>query len=319
MKLPILMSLTLAFAAKTFAAEPEADEAAELAKKLNNPISNLISVPFQSNWDFKMGPTNEGYKYTLNIQPVIPISIGKDWNLILRTILPVISQTDVYYVDVPPFPGVPKKILDQYPPSERGAVENAGRKLYNQAVRNHPQNRSQSGLGNTTQSFFLSPKEPWNGIIWGVGPVGYYPTATNSQLGPEKWGLGPTFVVLAQPGNWTIGMLANQIWSLGGDSNEQNINAAYLQPFINYTTKTHTSFIVNTESTYDWENSQWTVPINVSIQQVFKIGAQPMALQLGWRYYATSPSGGPEWGIRVNLTFLFPTGKHEAPEAPSPK
>ena len=249
----------------------EAAEADDLAKKLNNPISSLISVPFQSNWDFNIGPT-DGQRYTLNIQPVIPLSISKNWNLIIRTILPVISQNNVF--------------------------GNSG---------------TQSGLGNTTQSFFLSPKASWNGVIWGLGPVGYYPTNTDSLLGPDKWGLGPTLVALVQPGQWTIGILANQIWSVGGSHNDQNISSTFLQPFIVYTTKSHTSFSLNTESTYDWENSQWTVPLNLAVQQVFKIGKQPMALQIGGRYYAAAPSGGADWGLRVNFTLLFPTGKHPEP------
>jgi hypothetical protein len=92
----------------------------------------------------------------------------------------------------------------------------------------------------------------------------------------------------------------------------------FLQPFIVYTLKTHTSFALNTETTYDWENGQWTVPINLMVQQVFKIGKQPMALQIGGRYYAESPRGGAEWGIRVNFTLLFPE-KHVAPEPSSYK
>jgi hypothetical protein len=282
--------LALAFTSTAFAAPPvthtastsapESDDdkqADELAKQLNNPVASLISVPFQSNWDFGLGD-GSGQRFTLNIQPVIPISISEDWNLILRTIVPVMDQSGAY----------------------------------------GPTSGSQSGLGNTTQSFFLSPKKPGpGGIIWGLGPVGYYPTATNSLLGPEKWGTGPTFVALAQPGNWTVGVLANQIWSLGGDRNEPDVNSMFLQPFIVYTTKTHTSFALNTESTYDWMNHQWTVPINVMLQQVFKIGRQPMALQVGWRYYAEKPSGGPDWGIRVNFTLLFPTGKHETASSSS--
>jgi hypothetical protein len=112
-----------------------------------------------------------------------------------------------------------------------------------------------------------------------------------------------------QPGQWTIGVLANQIWSVGGSHNDQNISAMFLQPFIVYTTKSHTSFALNTESTYDWETSQWTVPLNLTIQQVFKIGKQPMALQIGGRYYAAAPSGGADWGLRVNFTLLFPTAE----------
>lgn len=65
------------------------DQQAELAKKLSNPVASLISVPLQSNWDFGIGP-DSAMQYTVNIQPVIPFSISKDWNLITRTIMPVI-------------------------------------------------------------------------------------------------------------------------------------------------------------------------------------------------------------------------------------
>ena len=62
---------------------------------------------------------------------------------------------------------------------------------------------------------------------------------------------------------------------------------------------------MNTESAYDWERSQWNVPINVFAQQLLKAGKQPFALQLGYRYYAEGPSGGPEWGLRFQVQFLF--------------
>src|SRR6266496_4573952 len=78
------------------AQEAAPDQAAELAKKLANPVASLISVPLQSNFDFRIGQSDEGWRYTLNIQPVIPISIGRDWNLIVRTIIPYIHQEDVF-------------------------------------------------------------------------------------------------------------------------------------------------------------------------------------------------------------------------------
>ena len=185
---------------------PKEDQAAELAMELANPIASLISVPFQANMDYGMGPTNNGQRFTLNFQPVIPISISKDWNLILRTIVPMIDQKDIVYQDV--------------------------------HIEGQPaQNRSQSGLGDTVQSFFFSPKEPgYGGLIWGVGPVLLYPTATHPFLGSGKWGAGPTAVALVQKNGWTVGALANQIWSTGGEDSRSEISATYLQPFVAYTT-----------------------------------------------------------------------------------
>ena len=310
MKTIIALSL-LALSPCVRAAEESSDQAAELAKQLSNPVASLISVPFQANYDFHMGPTNKGSKFTLNIQPVVPISLSKDWNLIVRTILPYISQHDVFYRDIPRFPGLPDRVLKDIPPSLRDDAEKLARRVYDQQVKKHPQNRSQDGLGDTTQSFFLSPKEPGpGGIIWGLGPVIYYPTATNDLLGGGKWGLGPTLVALKQTGGWTYGVLANQIWSVAGDSSRDNISALFLQPFVSYTTKTHTSFTLNAESTYNWEDSQWTVPLNAMVSQILKIGKQPISIQLGGRYYAEGPSGAPDWGVRLNFTLLYPMAKH---------
>jgi len=239
------------------------DEKAELAKKLQNPIASLVSVPVQNNWDFGIGPA-DAMRYTANIQPVTPFSISTDWNLIVRTIIPVI------YAEEP--------------------VKGFGNKF---------------GLGDITQSFFFSPKEPVGGWILGAGPVALWPTETDSALGTGKWGAGPTVVALRQDHAWTYGILANQIWSYAGWG-DQNVNATFLQPFVGYTTKTLTTFTVNTESTYDWQARQWTVPINFMVQQLVKIGKLPIAFQLGYRYYADKPNGGPDWGLRFTITFLFP-------------
>ena len=86
----------------------------------------------------------------------------------------------------------------------------------------------------------------------------------------------------------------------------QEVNATFLQPFLTYTTGTHTTFSLNTESSYDWENSQWTVPINLGVSQLLKIGGSPIQFQLGGRYYAETPDNGPDWGLRFTVTFLWP-------------
>ncbi len=246
--------------------QAQGESQAELAKKLQNPVANLISVPFQSNWDFGNGQHDrDAMRYTLNVQPVIPISLSNDWNLIIRTIVPFIhAEATVAGGD------------------------------------------SHGGTGDIVQSFFLSPAEPLAGWIIGAGPVFLYPSASDTALGGEKWGAGPTAVVLRQDSGWTYGILANHIESFAGNDSRDHVSATFMQPFLTYTTKTFTTLGLNSESTYDWEHTQWTVPINVSVSQLLKIGGQPVQLSLGGRYFAERPIGGPDWGIRFNVTFLFP-------------
>jgi hypothetical protein len=113
-------------------------------------------------------------------------------------------------------------------------------------------------------------------------------------------------VILKQQGPWSYGVLANHIWSFAGESGRDDVNRTFLQPFASYTTKTFTTFGLNSESSYEWSRSQWTGPINATVQQLLKVGGQPIAFQLGGRYYAEGPSGAPEWGLRFSITFLFP-------------
>ena len=243
----------------------EKAKAAELAKATQNPIASLISVPLQNNFDWGGGPNGDGFQYKLNVQPVIPVSLSEDWNVISRTILPYVYQEEVIGTS------------------------------------------SQSGLADTVQSFFFSPVKPApGGWIWGAGPVLQIPTATDDRLGEEKWGAGPTGVALKQQGPWTYGLLFNHVWSFAGEGGRADVNRTFLEPFVSYTTKTFTSFAVNTESNYDWEHGQWLVPVNMAVQQLLKVGKQPIALQVGGRYYAQGPSGAPEWGLRFQLTLLFP-------------
>ena len=112
-------------------------------------------------------------------------------------------------------------------------------------------------------------------------------------------------MLLKQDSGWTYGVLAHHIWSYAGESSRADVSATF-QPFLTYTTKKFTSFGVNTESTYDWENHQWTVPLNLSVSQLLKVSKQPISRAIGFKYYADGPSGGPDWGLRFTVSFLFP-------------
>ena len=241
-----------------------AEAAQQMAKDLSNPISSMISVPFQENIDFDVGP-NEGVKHTLNFQPVVPFALNGDLNLIVRTIVPIIHQDDVL-----------------------------------------ARSSKQFGLGDTTQSFFFSPSRPTaGGIIWGAGPVFLYPTGTSSSLGSEKWGAGLTVVALKQSGPNTFGILANHIWSIGGDESRPDISSTFLQPFFAHTTPKALTISLNAESSYDWKAEQWIVPINATVTQLTHIGRQPISVGGGLRYYVETPAAGPDWGVRFIATLLF--------------
>jgi hypothetical protein len=114
-------------------------------------------------------------------------------------------------------------------------------------------------------------------------------------------------VVLKQSNGWTRGVLANHIWSFAGDDDRADVNATFLQPFLTYTTATQWTFAVNTESSYDWEAEQWSVPVNANASKLLRFGGQLVSLGGGVRYWLDSPDSGAEgFGVRMTVTLLFP-------------
>lgn len=242
-------------------------QAAELAKQLSNPIASLISVPFQCNWDEGLGTNDEGRRFLMNFQPVMPFHLNDEWNLIARVIMPFLAQP---------------------------ALVEGGQPT--------------SGLGDFLVSGFFSPVR--GGITWGIGPVLSLPVSSDPVLGSGKYSLGPTAVVLKQVGPWTVGGLANHLWSVGGDAGRRDVSQTFLQPFLAYG-KSGWTLSLNTESAANWKadkGQKWTVPINGMISKVTRLGNRPISLQLGPRFYVESPDAGPTWGFRAALTLIFPAG-----------
>jgi len=268
MKAKLLTTLTVAGLMVTGLCGPAAYSAEDdLAKAAQNPIANMISLPLQNNTNFNFGP-EEKTQNILNIQPVWPFSVGDNWNLITRTILPVTSQ-----------PGT-------LPGQDR-----------------------ENGLGDASFTAFLSPKKAgkWT---WGVGPVALFPTATDERLGADKWGLGPSFVALTMPGNWVVGSLISNIWSVSG-SGEQDINLFTWQYFVNYNIPDSGGWYLSSApiNTANWEadsSNQWTIPIGGGAGRVFKIGSQPVNIQAQAFYNVEKPEFASDWQLRLQLQFLFP-------------
>ena len=237
---------------------------ADLQKQIQNPVADLISLPFQNNVDFGIGP-DDRTRNTLNIQPVIPFSINENINLITRTILPVISQPV-------------------------GA------------------NDSEFGIGDTNLSLFLTSAKPKKTIV-GYGLAVGLPTATDPVLGTGKWTAGPSIVVLVQPGNWTIGGLAQNAWSFAGQSDRANVNLFYSQIFV--VKNLANGWYVNSAPiiTANWEASsdnQWTVPLGAGAGKLFKAGKLPINAQVGYYYNVVTPDFGPTSQLRFQVVLLFP-------------
>ncbi len=244
-----------------------------LRKAAQNPIASLISVPVQNNNNFGIGPDGR-IQDILNIQPVIPARLNEHWNLISRIITPIIYQPTI-----------------SAPVSEGGS----------------PVNQGAYGFGDLNPSFFLSPGKPGK-LIWGVGAALVLPTATNPILGQGKWSAGPTVVLLAQPGKWTLGALVNNVFSFAGQSSRADVNQMVFQYFINYNLKKGYFITWQPTLTANWEvnDGRWVVPYGGGIGRIMKLGYQPVNLTAQVYGNAVHPPGTSPWGLRLQIAFLFP-------------
>jgi hypothetical protein len=244
--------------------------AEDLARLAQNPVGNLISVPFQNNTNFNVGPQS-GTQNILNIQPVIPVTLNKDWNLITRTIVPLVWQ--------------PEFLPGQGDTFGLGDIQLSGMV-----------SPAEPGPG---------------GLIWGAGAIAQLPTHTSDELGNKNWGLGPQVVALRmEKGSpWVYGVLVNNVWSLSGSKQGGSYNNFLLQPIVNYNFPggLYINSVPIITANWEAESSQrWTVPLGGGIGKIFHLGNLPVNTQLGVYYNVVHPDNGANWQLRLQVQFMFP-------------
>ena len=244
--------------------------AEELARIAQNPVGAMVSVPLQNNTNFSTGPLS-GTQNVLNIQPVIPVTINQHWNLITRTIVPLIWQPEFVPGQGSSFGLGDIQLSGMVSPAEPGA----------------------------------------GGLIWGLGAIAQLPTNTGDELGNKNWGLGPQGVVLrlAKGSPWVYGALVNNVWSLSGSKQGGSYSNFLLQPFVNYNFPGGLYLNSVPIITANWKadgGQQWTVPLGLGVGKIFHLGKLPVNTQLGGYYNVVKPDDAANWQLRLQLQFMFP-------------
>jgi len=240
------------------------DKATELAKKTQNPVADLVTVPFQFNWNSGGGLGDRTY-FLLNVQPVLPIKVSPKWNLISRTIVPLAN-----------YPG--------------------------------PAGTRFGGFGDIQEQLYFTPAKA-GGLIWGLGPMFSFPTATSAPLETGTWAMGVGGVVIKMTGPWVIGALAQQYWPVADDGGDPETNLFVTQPFINYNFGKGWALATAPIITANWDgpdDEQWTVPVGIGISRTTVFNKRPITLGMQYYHNAERPSGGPENQVRIVFNLLYP-------------
>jgi hypothetical protein len=257
-------------AAAVIAAVPVHAEmsAEELAKLAQNPVGNLISLPFQNNTNLNFGP-EKGTQNILNIQPVIPISVSSEWNIITRTILPVISMPTLG--------------------PDIGSTNGIGDVVFTAFLSPAKPDKWIWGVGPVLQLPTNSTAELGN-KNWGLGP-------------------SFVVLHLDHGSPWVYGALVNNIWSLTSNKQGGSYSNGLIQPFVNYNFEGGFYLTSAPILTVNWKaenGQQWTVPLGGGVGKIFHLGKLPVNTQLSAYYNVVKPDFGANWQIRAQVQLMFP-------------
>ena len=247
------------------AAAPAQAESADLAKKLSNPISDLVSVPFQFNWEQNVGPA-EQTRFILNVQPVMPFTLNKDWNMIMRVIMPLVSQPALF----------------------EGGSATFGMSDITTSFFLSPSKLTTFTIGAGPVVVLPSTSEPTLGTgKWSAGPT----VVVLKQSGP--WTYGALWNQIWSFSGDTTRSDVNQMFF-------QPFLAYQATRTITITGQSETT------ANWDVDDNRWTVPINVLVSKLSSFGMFPASYSVGFGAYAVHPQTGPSWKIRGAITILLP-------------
>lgn len=278
--LSVLLAAGLAAAAPPAPAggpEPEAS-LTDINKKLTNPVSDLWSIAFQQN-NYRVDPgrgLHERWSSNLNFQPVLPVALDDDWNLITR---PVVTL----FASVPhPDPGVVPLDIDRT-----------------------------TAFGDTVLLAMLSPSPRLVGSwLLGAGPTFIFPTAGSDWTGQGKWQAGPAGLVGYLSEKWILGAFAQQWYSFGGSGRRADVSQLNLQPIASYFLPDGWSVGYSGNVLANWKadpDDVWTVPVGVSVSKVLKLGKLPVRVALGVQYMPIHPDlFGQKWNLQLTVAPVLP-------------
>ena len=251
--------------AVTVSAKPAVDSV-DIAKKLANPIANMISVPLQYEFSRGVGRNQGGSEQTLLFQPVMPFDLGGGDIFIVRPIVAGAREVSVQTAPGQTFSGY--------------------------------------GIASVTLESFYAPNtnSSW---IWGIGPYAQSPSGNSGKFGSQQTGAGVTAVVLNRDGPWTYGLLGYQSWNAGGNPTFGTQNNLYGQPFVAYTDKQAWTYTANMEALYNYDTHRTSNPLYVGVSKLVVIDGVPFSFGAGPMYYVSNTPGGPSgWGARATATLV---------------
>ena len=265
-----------AFSVMALEDEKELARASLNALKVNH-FAKYIAAPFENDTNFGYGPYNNSQNI-LNFKPVIPFHLTPSYDLIIRTIVPLYERTAT---------------LNQQ-----------------NVIDGHYIN----GWGDINPTFFISPAR-FKTVIWGLGPTISLPLSSNAKyIGTGKWSVGPELAVTVMPGNWMLGFLTNNLWSIAGDPHNPAVNQFLFQYLVSYVFDKGWYLSTNPAITANWkdpDNQQWIVPFGLGGGRAFHWGSQSVSLSTHAYYNAIRPTGvGPNWQLQVELEWLLLASKH---------